>query len=64
MPYIDAIRFTFYADKEALNLAAVAGEIDFQGRHINMSSYPVLKENEEVQIIVLLHGQLLEDQMQ
>jgi peptide/nickel transport system substrate-binding protein len=46
LPYIDEIRFTFYADKEALNLAAVAGEIDFQGRHINMSSYPVLKENE------------------
>ena len=47
LPYIDEIRFTFYADKEALNLAAVSGEIDFQGRHINMSSYPVLKENEE-----------------
>ncbi len=46
LPYINEIRFTFYADKEALNLAAVAGEIDFQGRHINMSSYPVLKENE------------------
>ena len=46
LPYIDAIRFTFYADKEALNLAAVAGEIDFQGRHINMATYPVLKENE------------------
>ena len=46
LPYIDEVRFTFYADKEALNLAAVAGEIDFQGRHINMSSYPVLKENE------------------
>lgn len=46
LPYIDEIRFTFYADKEALNLAAVSGEIDFQGRHINMSSYPVLKENE------------------
>jgi len=29
-----------------LNLAAVSGEIDFQGRHINMSTYPVLKENE------------------
>ncbi len=47
LPYIDEVRFTFYADKEALNLAAVAGEIDFQGRHINMGSYPVLKENEE-----------------
>jgi len=47
LPYIDEVRFTFFADKEALNLAAVAGEIDMQGRHINMSSYPVLKQNEE-----------------
>ncbi|RME71299.1 MAG: ABC transporter substrate-binding protein, partial [Chloroflexi bacterium] len=47
LPYIDEVRFTFFADKEALNLAAVSGEIDMQGRHINMSSYPVLKENED-----------------
>jgi peptide/nickel transport system substrate-binding protein len=47
LPYLDEVRFTFYSDPEALNLAAVAGEIDMQGRHINMSSYPVLKENEE-----------------
>ena len=46
LPYIDEIHFTFFADKETLNLAAVSGEIDFQGRHINMSTYPVLKENE------------------
>ncbi len=46
LPYIDEVRFTFFADKEALNLAAVAGEIDLQGRHINMAAYPVLKENE------------------
>ncbi len=45
LPYIDEVRFTFFADKEALNLAAVAGEIDLQGRHINMSAYPVLIEN-------------------
>jgi len=47
LPYIDEVRFTFFADKEALNLAAVAGEIDMQGRHINMSSYPVLVQNAE-----------------
>jgi peptide/nickel transport system substrate-binding protein len=47
LPYIDEVSFTFFADKETLNLAAVAGEIDMQGRHINMSSFPVLKENEE-----------------
>ena len=46
LPYIDEVRFTFFADKETLNLGAVAGEIDMQGRHINMSSYTVLKENE------------------
>jgi peptide/nickel transport system substrate-binding protein len=30
LPYIDEVHFTFFADKEALNLAAVSGEIDFQ----------------------------------
>jgi ABC-type transport system substrate-binding protein len=45
LPYIDQVTFTFFADKEALNLAAVGGEIDLQGRHINMSAYPVLVEN-------------------
>jgi peptide/nickel transport system substrate-binding protein len=47
LPYIDEVRFTFFAEKAALNLAAVAGEIDMQGRHIDMSSYPVLKQNED-----------------
>jgi peptide/nickel transport system substrate-binding protein len=47
LPYIDEVRFTFFADKEALNLAAVAGEFDFQSRHINMPNYPVLVENQE-----------------
>ncbi len=47
LPYIDEVRFTFFADKEALNLAAVAGELDFQARHINMSNYPVLVENQD-----------------
>lgn len=46
LPYIDEVRFTFYADIEAFNLAAVSGEIDVQGRHINMTNIPVLKENE------------------
>lgn len=47
LPYIDEVRFTFFADQEALNLAALAGEIDMQGRHIQMSNYPVLKQNED-----------------
>lgn len=47
LPYIDEARFTFFADAEALNLAAIGGEIDMQGRHIKMSNYPVLIENAE-----------------
>lgn len=47
LPYIDEVTFTFFADKEALNLAAVGGEIDLQGRHINMMNYPVLVENQK-----------------
>ena len=45
LPYTDEARFTFFADAEALNLAAIGGEIDMQGRHIKMSNYPVLVEN-------------------
>jgi peptide/nickel transport system substrate-binding protein len=46
LPYIDEIRFTFFADLQALNLAAIAGELDMQERHIQMTNYPVLKEHE------------------
>ncbi len=47
LPYIDKVRFTFFADKKTLNLAAVGGQFDMQGRHIAMSNYPVLVENAE-----------------
>ncbi len=47
LPYIDEVRFTFFADPQTLNLAAIGGEIDLQGRHIIMSNYPVLVENAE-----------------
>jgi peptide/nickel transport system substrate-binding protein len=47
LPYIDEVRFTFFADIQALNLAAIAGELDEQDRHINLMNYPVLKENEQ-----------------
>ena len=45
LPYIDNVAFKFFADKETLNLAAVGGEIDMQGRHLAMSNFPVLMEN-------------------
>jgi peptide/nickel transport system substrate-binding protein len=47
LPYLDAVEFRFFADQQALNFAAVAGEFDFQARHIQMTNYPVLVENAE-----------------
>ena len=47
LPYIDEVQFRFFADVEALNFAAVAGEFDMQARHIQMTNYPVLIENAE-----------------
>ncbi len=47
LPYLDEVQFKFFADAQALNLAAIAGELDQQERHINLLNYPVLKENEQ-----------------
>ena len=46
-PIIDEVRFTYFADAQALNLAAIAGSFDMQERHINMTNYPVLKDQEK-----------------
>jgi peptide/nickel transport system substrate-binding protein len=47
LPYIDEVRFTYFADVQALNLAAIAGNFDMQARHIVMTNFPVLKEQEK-----------------
>lgn len=47
LPYLDEVHFKFFADAQALNLAAIAGELDQQERHVNLLNYPVLKENEQ-----------------
>jgi len=47
LPYVDEVQFRFFSDVESLNFAAVAGELDFQARHIQMTNYPVLVENGE-----------------
>ncbi|MCX7381074.1 MAG: ABC transporter substrate-binding protein [Alphaproteobacteria bacterium] len=47
LPYIDEVRFTYFADVQALNLQAIAGNFDMQERHIQMTNYPVLKEQEK-----------------
>jgi len=45
LPYIDKISMILTGDKEVLNLKAIAGEIDFQHRHIDMNKVPVIIEN-------------------
>ena len=47
LPYLDTVEVKFFADKAALNLAAIAGELDEQERHIDLANYPVLKEEEQ-----------------
>ena len=47
LPYIDEVRFTYFADTQALNLAGIAGQFDMQARHIQMTNYPVFKEQEK-----------------
>ena len=49
LPYMNEVQIKFFADAQALNLAAIAGELDEQERHINLLNYPVLKENEQRQ---------------
>lgn len=46
LPYMDEVEFKFFADKQVLNLGAIAGELDQQDRHIDMPNYTVLKESE------------------
>ncbi|MEA2777102.1 MAG: peptide/nickel transport system substrate-binding protein [Acetobacteraceae bacterium] len=47
LPYLDEVRFTYFADVQALNLSAIAGNFDMQARHILMTNYPVFKEQEK-----------------
>jgi peptide/nickel transport system substrate-binding protein len=47
LPYIDRWIWDKVEDKAALNLKAIGGEIDFQSRHIDLSDYTILKENEQ-----------------
>ena len=47
LPYIDRLHFTLVEDNEAANLLAIAGEIDMQTRHMQLSKFPVYQQNAE-----------------
>ncbi|MGQ9629410.1 MAG: ABC transporter substrate-binding protein [bacterium] len=46
LPYIDKIVMTLAENLEVLNLRAIAGEIDYQSRHIDIQKLPVFLENQ------------------
>lgn len=47
LPYIDKITMTLAESTEIINLRAMAGEYDFQSRHLGMQKLPVFLENQE-----------------
>ena len=47
LPYIDNIQFTLAEDLEVVNLRAIAGEYDWQARHIQLAKLPVLLQNQK-----------------
>jgi peptide/nickel transport system substrate-binding protein len=47
LPYIDRIHYSLVEDNEAINLKAIAGELDMQHRRIDFSKYTVFQENAE-----------------
>ncbi|MFN8440744.1 MAG: ABC transporter substrate-binding protein [Caldilineaceae bacterium] len=47
LPYIDRISMSVAQDLEVLNLKAIAGEFEYQSRHIQLAKLPVLLENAE-----------------
>ena len=57
LPYLDAVVFNFSADPETLVLQALAGEIDYQERHINaLSNKAAFFDAQESAGIVLTNG--------
>jgi peptide/nickel transport system substrate-binding protein len=47
LPYIDKVQMQLAENLEVLNLRAIAGEIDFQARHIDLGKLPVFIENQQ-----------------
>lgn len=47
LPYIDRVIFTLAENLEVVNLRAIAGEYDFQARHMDIGKLPVFLENQE-----------------
>ena len=47
LPYIDRVVLTLAENLEVINLRAIAGEYDFQARHLDLAKVPVFIENQQ-----------------
>ncbi|HEX9015290.1 MAG TPA: ABC transporter substrate-binding protein [Chloroflexota bacterium] len=47
LPYIDKMTMTLGENLEVINLRAIAGEYDFQARHMDLAKLPVFLENQQ-----------------
>jgi peptide/nickel transport system substrate-binding protein len=47
LPYIDSLQLNLAEDLEVVNLRAIAGEYDWQARHIQLAKLPVLLQNQK-----------------
>jgi peptide/nickel transport system substrate-binding protein len=47
LPYIDTVILTQAEDLEVINLRSIAGEYDYQARHMNLAKVPVFLQNAE-----------------
>jgi peptide/nickel transport system substrate-binding protein len=61
LPYLDRISMALAENLEVLNLRAIAGQYDLQGRHTNLAKLPVFLENRakggyEVRLDPAAHG--------
>ncbi len=46
LPYIDKITHLLFETPDAFNTRIIAGEVDFQARHVSIGDFTLLKENE------------------
>ena len=59
LPYIDEVVYTFVQDKELVNLQALAGQVDFQSRHMagdNMSTFLENQDRENYRVVLNAPG--------
>lgn len=47
LPYVDTVNHRLFETNDVFDLRIIAGEIDFQGRHVALDSFTLYKENEE-----------------